>query len=326
MKPHQRALSVLWTLLGTLGARPVHASEGGCPAISLEADDDVRQRSADLLYRIRSELAGRADIDRCARVRLGLEDGGDIEISVTLPDGRAASRRVAEPEDVLPALEGVLLLPEPALPAAPRVPARPPPRVEWTGRSDRDVPATPAPAVRNLGFELSALTGARIGDGQYGLGAGALSSVEVKSWLVGFEGRADGYQPTGGGDLVTALELGALAGKRLYLGGVALDLVAGPAVVMTGIGPGETRTAPANGTGATGATAPPPRSQPGPVPRLLVGARVNLGPRSLFRTFVGIDGELGPRGEAPPEGPSPVPARLPAYTVGLAVGATVGTR
>ena len=74
---------------------------------------------------------------------------------------------------------------------------------------------------------------------------------------------------------------------------------------------------------------PKPRSQPssGPVARLLVGARLGFSPRSVFRAFIGIDGEWGPaRAQvAPGQDPSVSPS-MPSYTVGVSLGATVGTR
>ena len=38
-------------------------------------------------------------------------------------------------------------------------------------------------------------------------------------WLIGFEGRVDGYRPLQSGDPQTALQLAILTGKRLYLVG-----------------------------------------------------------------------------------------------------------
>jgi hypothetical protein len=59
---------------------------------------------------------------------------------------------------------------------------------------------------------------------------------------------------------------------------------------------------------------------------LLVGARLGFSPRSVFRTFVGVDGELGPsRTAAAPEANVSSSPRMPTFTVGLSLGATVGT-
>jgi hypothetical protein len=61
------------------------------------------------------------------------------------------------------------------------------------------------------------------------------------------------------------------------------------------------------------------------VPRLLLGARVNFSALSTLHTFVGIDGELGPP-RAGDGGDIPDAPRLPVWTLGLALGATVGTQ
>jgi hypothetical protein len=62
----------------------------------------------------------------------------------------------------------------------------------------------------------------------------------------------------------------------------------------------------------------------GTVPRALLGAHLIFGARSSFRTFIGVDGEFGPA-NAPGDNPSSE-SRLPVWTVGLALGATVGTQ
>lgn len=330
-------LPALAALLAGLCPRALPAAERSCPAIAVEPDAGFRGRFPDLLERIQNELSVQADIDACAHVGLRLQ-GEAIGVSVALPDGRAAARSVTRSEDVMPTLQALLLVPDPAPATAtapsPRrePPARPqravPPAVET---NQRDVPP-PVTAARQLGFELSLISGARIGDGQFGYGAGALSFLEIKSWLIGFEGRADGYRSIHGGDPETALELAILAGKRVDFGSVALDLTAGPAMAMKGIAFSQTESAQVQGMPGTVPAPPPgPRTEPstGPVPRLLVGARLGFRPRSVFRTFVGIDGELGPaqaQAEPLPYGTEVSSPRMPTFTVGLALGATVGTR
>jgi hypothetical protein len=59
---------------------------------------------------------------------------------------------------------------------------------------------------------------------------------------------------------------------------------------------------------------------------LLLAARLGFTPHSVFRTFIGIDGELGPTHSADASQDSGTSGRMPAYTVGLSLGATLGTR
>jgi hypothetical protein len=113
------------------------------------------------------------------------------------------------------------------------------------------------------------------------------------------------------------------------LGRFALDLTLGPAVAMRGIAGQETESRPTEGSvppPMVRPLQPPPEPSPGPVPRLLLGARFGFTPRSVLRTFVGFDGELGParsaNGSVLARDDS---SRMPVYTVGLALGATVGT-
>src|SRR3954469_4221340 len=111
--PHLAQLLTLAVL--ALGPRPTRAAERGCPAIAIEPDSAFRARFPDLLGRIQSELAARADIDACAHVALRCAHDADIDVSVTLPDGRSASRSVARREDVMPTLQALLLVPDHAL-------------------------------------------------------------------------------------------------------------------------------------------------------------------------------------------------------------------
>jgi hypothetical protein len=332
---HLSQLTALAALLAAFAPRVALAAERDCPAIAIEPDAQFRAHFPELLAHIQSELAARVDIDACAHVALRLEDDAALGVAVTLPDGRSASRSVARHEDVMATLEALLLVPEPAPQVSEPKPSPPPPakverplrhhpRVAAPEASDRDVPMQTAPGARQLGFELSAVSGMRIGDGQFGYGAGVLSFLQIHSWLLGFQGRADGYRSISGSDPETALELAILAGYRCDFGSVALDFTAGPGVAMKGVTLSARESVPVPNVPPA---APPPRSEPssGPVPRLLLGARLGFSPRSLFRTFVGIDGELGPsRTSVDPEENIESP-RMPTFTVGLALGATVGT-
>jgi len=332
MHPRRTALSAasLAILAGVCCPSRATAAERGCPGVSIESDAGFRARFSDLLERLQSELATRSDIDACARIALHVDGNSLITMSVRLLDGRTTSRTVTRADDVAPTLQALLLvpLPPPPVPASAAAPAlqapRPSPPSALPTFPDRDAPP-PRSGARKLGVELSFLTGARAGDGQVSVGAGALSFLEVYGWLLGFEGRADSYRAMlGSGDPETALELAILAGRRFHLNGWALDLTAGPGVAMKGLAISETEVV---STNMTNYVPPPParHADPssGPVPRLLLGARFGFSPRSVFRTFVGVDGELGP-GRVANEA-EPNSARLPVFSLGLALGATVGT-
>ncbi|HET9932173.1 MAG TPA: hypothetical protein VFQ35_15830, partial [Polyangiaceae bacterium] len=147
----------------------------------------------------------------------------------------------------------------------------------------------------------------------------------VRHWLVGFEGRADGYRSLIGSDPETTLELAVLGGRRFDVGDMALDVSAGPGIAIEGVALSSARTAQAS-SGNVMARAPEPVEQrSGALPRLLVGARLGFSPRSVFRTFIGVDAELGPVRTSDSSEPNLSATHLPAYLVGLALGATVGS-
>ena len=330
------SLPGLMPMLATLGARPALAADGRCSPIAMEADASVRSRWPDVSERLREAFDARDDIDGCARVRLSMHDAA-FDVEVILPDGRSAGRTVARAQDVVPTLEALLLLPEPTAPlahavdpvAAPTPAAADVPTDSHPSRpvvSHRAAPTQstkPRPSAdrpSGLRVEFSVAAGARIGDGQASLGLGVLSFLDIAAWLVGFEGRADSYQSiTDGSSAAGALELAVLAGRRFGFGTHALDLTVGTAFVAS---PGSTATSSvaAGAAGVTGPTLQEPRSSR-LVPRLLLGVRLNFGARSVLRSFVGIEGGLG-RGAA--DLPIGEP-RLPGWTVGLGLGATVGT-
>jgi hypothetical protein len=150
----------------------------------------------------------------------------------------------------------------------------------------------------------------------------AISLLEVAGWLVGFDGRVDRYDGTSSAPApMSALEVGVLGGRRLRARELAFDVVAGPALALRG-GSGSA-VAPAS-SGSMMNTVIQSSSSEAVVPRLRLGGRLTYRARSVVRTFLGVDGEVGGVG---PIGPGPMNEThgLPAWTVGLAVGATVGT-
>jgi hypothetical protein len=341
---------VLSGAVTAFGASRASAGAPPCSPIAVAVDASVRERWPELPWQVRQAFEARTDIDPCARVELAMSEGS-IAVAVTLPDGRSASRRVSGQEDVLPILEALLLVPRPAAAesgpeaSAPSIPApafteamqatAPTQAVQpiaipevaahpAASRDEMETRRTSYPPTR-LRIELSVLTEARIGDGQKSVGLGALSLLDIGGWLVGFEGRADRDQWIGSGDAGTALELAALGGRRFRFQNLALDFVGGPAVALRGADAGIVVTPARPGAspdpGAGNRASP---SNVGTVPRALLGAHLIFGARSLVRAFIGVDGDFGPANA--PRGNPGDESRLPVWTVGLALGATVGTR
>ena len=315
--PRAATFPLLLGVLGAFGARPALAAERTCATFVVDADEGVRRLWPELPGRVHDAFDGRDDVDGCARVTLSAVDAA-IVVRVLLPDGRSTSRSVAQPVDVVPMLEALLLepardeapvTPEPA--AAPLVVARTAPPA--TVRDAR--PAAPTPSA--LRIELSVATGARIGDGQTSVGIGALSFLDVSGWLIGFSGRADRYQPMSDATPIGALELALLAGRRFRFGTFSLDFIAGPAIALQGT----TKVTTQAGAGAPLVDRPTARED---MPRLVLGMRLSFGARSTFRTFIALDGNVSPGHLS--SNPQVEEPGIPLWTLGIALGATVGTR
>jgi len=343
MKRHVSAkLPALCGMLCALGPGAASAAERSCPAANIVSDKALRSWWPNLVPRIRAEILSRDDIDACASITLSLAADTTIQVEVALPDGRAASRGALRPNDVIPMLQALLLMPEhvpdpavpirsPAMGATPepaRARARPATRLATANHADNPNASGSALANRaqGLGVELSVIGGARFGDGQASYGLGAQSFLDVSGWLVGFEGRADRYHQFSGAQTQTALELGVVAGKRIRFRELTLDVAAGPGFAIKGAMSSETDVTIVDAS-STQPPPPPPEPPPpepssGPVPRLLAGVHLGFSPRSVLRTFVGVDGTFGPAraGGLGPSSPS-----MPRWTLGLTLGATVGT-
>jgi hypothetical protein len=321
-------------LLGILSPGPAFAAERTCSSPIVEADAIVRGRWPELPEQVREVLDGRGDLDVCARVRVRSVDGS-ITVEVVLPDGRFASRPIKRSEDLVPTIEALLLLPrapDPSLASPPEsrsvAAAQTTPVIDV--RKDgipHDITARASPPPfgappSRLGIELSIALGAHFGDGQKSAGVGAISLLDLGGWLVGFEGRVDRYDGTSTAPApMDALEVGVLGGRRFRFRSLAFDLVAGPAMALRG---GSERVTMQVASGMMVNTVMQSSSVEALVPRLRLGSRLTFRARSLVRAFVGVDGEVGDVGPIG-HGPLGETQDLPVWTVGLTVGATVGT-
>ncbi|HVY38881.1 MAG TPA: hypothetical protein VHM31_13140 [Polyangia bacterium] len=298
--------------------RPARAAATpGCGALAVGADATVRDRWPDLPAAVRGTFETRADVDACARIELAAA-GATIQLTVTLADGRTASRSVSRPGDVLPALEALLLLPEgagtdPTAAADAAPPARRPDAAPIAPPAVARTAASPPPAESATPFrlEIAVAADARTGDGWYGAGGGVAALADLSHWLLGFEGRLDRYRRGTADTEAVGLELIALAGHRFSWGSSrTIDLTLGPALALHGTSAMTTENV------AQTTTTRFVVSQPGNddgVARLILGCRLTFRAQSLLRTFVQLDADVGQSG-------------LPPWTVGLALGAAVGSR
>jgi hypothetical protein len=334
--------ALLSAALAAFCARPACAQIGACSSLDLELGAAVSGRWPDLLSELRGALDARDDLDRCARIQLTLLETA-VAVQVWLPDGRSAQRTVARREDIVPTLESLLLVPPRTLPlerehweAAELEPAPPANRAveQASARASAPLPSVQSAPVSHdaavadrgplaaashsesrLRIDLSIVSGARVGDGQSALGLGVFSFVELSGWLIGVGGRADRYRSLSEPTVDSgALELALLGGRRLRSRSLALDLLGGIAAVLQGTDSFEKQTESSDFKASSTST----------VPRLLLATRLNFNARSTLHPFVGVDGELGPT-RANDGGAVPYVSRLPVWTVGLALGATVGT-
>src|SRR5690606_28067015 len=294
-------------------------TSGNCGPEWVDAEHAELESWPDLQSRVLRAFADREDAEGCARVRMTPHDPF-ISVEVLLDDGRSTVRLVPEARDVVPTLQALLLLPRPEDTALVRRPPAPvvshPPRQEAKPPKPapalllrKDSPPDEAHARRDepLGFEVSALAGAHLGDRQIRYSLGALGCVRLWNWLVAAGGRAANYAPSpgaAGAIPYSTLEFVLLGGRRFRFDALALDVLAGPGLTWH-----------ANHTVVEGPNTRSEVASSGLFPSLLGASHVNFAPGALFGPFVGIEGQLGPSERS--DGPaSERVARLPGWMLG----------
>ncbi len=311
-------------LVAASGWVPTAEAQPACPPLEVIASRAVLARWPELAERIEATFADRSGIDTCASVSVS-RDGDAIELEVRLADGRLASRRVTDEEDVIPSLEALLLLPHtqpltaaaeprPTSTAAPRPRARSRP-ARWLGVQERPIPAGPSEIdADRTGIDVALAADARLGDGRTALGLGVLALFEASGWLSGTRVRTSEYMDgsvRAPSSSFTTIELAALAGRRVRFEGLALDLVAGPAVAIEMGKRTETELAPSK----------EPESPSSSLARFVASGHLEFAPRSTFRPFAGLEAELGAVGDEAAGGAF----ELPVWMVGVALGLATGT-
>jgi hypothetical protein len=168
-----------------------------------------------------------------------------------------------------------------------------------------------------LRIELSAAVGAHSGENsRSSLNFGVQSLLDIHRFLAGFQVRLDQYQAMAEG-MGGALELAALGGRRFELGVVALDVLLGPSLAFQTSS--STDVAAREGAEVT-RLPPPPTNEGGGAVFAFLGLRGSFFPNSNLRPFMSGDAALRLDTRESPD--SDV---FPTWTVGVSVGATVGT-
>jgi hypothetical protein len=309
-------------IAGLLQALPAGAA---CEALTVEADSDVVERWPTLVQSVRSGFEGRVDVDACARVQLE-RAGESISAFVVLPDGRVATRTVSGDDNLMPALEALLVVPvAPAVPRDDEVTQLPAPepvphlRDAQPPLALRVVDAQPRAAGQRersaMRVEVNVLGGARFGVVERSIGVGALSLVELRGWLFGFQGRLD-EGAIGSETPHKGSELAALGGWRIHTGNSAFDGLVGPALALPGGSNSVVTVAQSDSFNRRSS------SSASVVPRLLLELRLSFADRSTVRSFVGLDASVGSQYTVSADPSAP---RLGTFNLGLIVGATLGT-
>jgi hypothetical protein len=273
------------------------------PELSIEGTSNARWNAAFEAVRLRVQQ--KFDLDRCARIRL--EPAGDeMNVHVTLPDGRRADRRVREPGALLEVVEALLVLP--TMPLLRDAEIRPPDLQADIAERSTSTEASSSAAHLELGIGAE---GRLSGGPAYG-GVGAVMSAELplNAWLVGIGARwdlaNDTIGPSPGGFNMEGVGLAVAIGRRITAGEVDLDGLVRPEIVVDiqeADGPG------GDGIGGTESDV-----------RFDALLRVS-GPRvSRTRFFAAADIEVSPSRVRSPRRIDPLLPTLPYWSSGLAIG------
>ena len=316
-----RIAPMLVTLCGVMailvGPSPAWAVEDECSP-TVEIDAGLLATWPTPRAEVDRLLATQQSLEPCAHVTLRRTQPG-ITIAVRLRDGRATERTVTSEQDVVPALTALLLLPEDlhvsqraqrAVVRDTRGSTRNPSTTEPT--IERSVAGSTAEAPASWGLEMSLFTAAAAGNGQVSLGAGALALLERHGWSLGFQARADAFDSPD--HTYATLGVMGVLGRRWRWEAVTLDALSGPALVILSSAIEE--------QGPEGVMR---ASTSRPAARWAAGGHLTFAPSWALRPFVGVQGDVGATGVAEGELAARLP-RLPVWTLGLALGATVGTR
>lgn len=340
------ALARVPALAGILATfYPSHAAsaEVACAGLRLEVEGALERRFPDLAESVRAAFSARDDTDACPQVRLTFADPA-IQLEVALADGRSTVRSLARPEDVVPTLQALVIVPERPEAANSSPPARagtskqvasersrpahrqarrPASGAAASGTnptSDRGLVAAPPDAFEpsDVRIELSTFLGAHSGeDGRSSLNFGVSALLDVHRFLGGLQLRVDQYQGMAQGQ-GNAFELAALLGRRFDLEIVGLDLLIGPSAAFQGSS-GDSQDVSATEMRSITVTNSATEADENAA-YVCAAARGSLFPHSALRPFVAADAALRLDEHA-----AHVAPLFPEWALGVSIGVTVGT-
>lgn len=275
-----------------------------CSGIPLVVDESVQPVWYQAVRAACDTIGTHGEVDRSASIHMA-QRGEDLVVSVRLPDGRSAERRISRSESVAPTLEALVLLP-PQREARAEAPA---PVHSENAQAFSPRPVVAAPAAP-LGVEVGGGMSGRIaGSVPYGsVGAAGFASFRSGRWLLDLGMRWEIIQRPLRTN-VSTLEMRTMAAslaveRRIVDSGPTIDLGAGPSFVF------ETQTFDVSGEEKGGAESDV---------RIAAQGRIAGGDAPL-RWVLGLDGELAPSRIGRPRRIDETLPPLPAWSAGLLMG------
>ncbi len=205
------------------GRARASAATEQCHGPRIAVSETVPERWRTAIENARAQLSRANNLDRCAALVLDAV-GADLDVRISLADGRATARKLTNPNVLGVTLQALLSLPPaeaaPVLPPDPHIFER-----------EGDAPASVPESHLELG--LGAMGRVAGGPLYGGLGLAAFAQVSFRHWLVGASARWDASDvllvdaPPSGFNMQT-LALGVQLGVRSSFRGFSVDALVGP--------------------------------------------------------------------------------------------------
>ncbi len=315
----RRERELSWMLAGvaafSIGARPARALAGACVDPRVRLEGEIDSKWIEPIVRVCEDLAKMPGVDSAARLRI-IASGDQIIVIVTLEDGRTAVRRLQAGADLRTTVEALMTVPPSPKPEveAPPVAIPEPPRTTLPAQEPASAAAAPATTTMEIGVAVSGRLANR--PTYLSLGSSAYAGLRVGRWLVGVSARWDAVQRPARRSTLEGLAMDSfgtgflVAGRVAGSNAVALDVGATTLLLV------ESQSHVKDGDDRAGSATDV---------RLGVVGRVHLGPRAL-RFTVAVDAEISPSRTRRTIRIDEALPPLPAWSIGLGLGATWGGR